>query len=656
MPATRCGAGSRSLYIPLYDHLHDHIGTPMLQAIRTRAGSIIVKVLFGLLIISFGFWGIYTRSDYFQGHSPETVIATVGDDNIRADDLQRVLQPTLERLRAQLGGAIDQQQIKQFGVVDNLLAQLIDRDLLDQEAARLQLEASDEVIRSAIYDNPAFRGPDGRFDRGLFNQVLIMNRLTEDQLIARLHRDLPRADLLQAITTGVTLPRPIVETLYRYRGEKRLADIVGFPVAGVKDVGQPSDADLAKFYETHPDLFRAPEYRAFTVGSLAPEEVVRPGDIPENKVREEYEQRKDEFETPEQRDVQQILSPSEEKAKEAAAALDAGKDWKEVATTIAKQDPESIDLGMMKRQDLPQQLAEVVFELPLNRPTDPIKTPLGWHILRVVKIEPAATQSFEQAKPQIQAELAQQEGIDKLEKLGNKVDDALAGGMPLADAAAKFGLKLATVAAADSNGADPDGKPVALPAGKEEMLKTAFSTEQGDTSRVAQTQDGAIFALHVDKVTPPQVRPLAEVRDKAVAAWQAEHKRETVTKQAEELAAAVKPDVPLAKVAADKKLSVTPSPPLSRDAQNAAPAPAALVSKLFAAKKGDVVTATDASGAYVAQLKEVQVPENPSDDVVSGLTQQLAGEARSDVAGAFTEALKRRYPVDIKRDALDRMF
>ena len=279
MPTTRCGAGSRSLYIPLYDHLHDHIGTPMLQAIRTRAGSIIVKVLFGLLIISFGFWGIYTRSDYFQGHSPETVIATVGDDNIRADDLQRVLQPTLERLRAQLGGAIDQQQIKQFGVVDNLLAQLIDRDLLDQEAARLRLEASDEVIRSAIYDNPAFRGPDGRFDRGLFNQVLIMNRLTEDQLIARLHRDLPRADLLQAITTGVTLPRPIVETLYRYRGEKRLADIVGFPVASVKDVGQPSDADLAKFYEAHPDLFRAPEYRAFAVGSLAPEDVVMSGEV-----------------------------------------------------------------------------------------------------------------------------------------------------------------------------------------------------------------------------------------------------------------------------------------------------------------------------------------------------------------------------------------
>src|SRR5437868_13771821 len=120
-----------------------------------------------------------------------------------------------------------------------------------------------------------------------------MNRLSEEQLLARLRRDLPRADLLQAVTTGVTLPRAIVETLYRYRGEKRLADIVGFPVAGVKDVGQPSDADLTKFYEAHPDLFRAPEYRAFTVASLAPEDVVKPGKSPENNVPEEYEPRKD---------------------------------------------------------------------------------------------------------------------------------------------------------------------------------------------------------------------------------------------------------------------------------------------------------------------------------------------------------------------------
>src|SRR5262249_14966767 len=122
------------------------------------------------------------------------------------------------------------------------------------------------------------------------------------------------------------------------------------------------------------------------------------------------------------------------------------------------------------------------------------------------------------------------------------------------------------------------------------------------------------------------------------------------------LAAAVKGDAPLAKVAADRKLTVTASPPLSRDAQNAAPAPPALISKLFAAKQGDVVTASDASGAYVAQLKEIQVPESPPDAAVSGLSDQLAGEARVDAAGEFPGALRRRFPVEVKRDALDRMF
>src|SRR5207247_392734 len=185
-----------------------------------------------------------------------------------------------------------------------------------------------------------------------------------------------------------------------------------------------------------------------------------------------------------------------------------------------------------KRTEMPHELADIAFELPLNRASEPVKSPLGWHILRVVKIEPPTTQSFEQAKPQIEAELQQQAAVDRIEKIGNKLDDTLAGGSPLADAANKFGLKVTTVAAADLGGNEPDGKAVALPAAKEEILKTAFATERGDTSRVIETPDGVIFTVHVDKVIPPQVRPLAEVKDKAVAAWQAEQKREAVAKQA----------------------------------------------------------------------------------------------------------------------------
>src|SRR4029077_2817024 len=100
----------------------------MLQAIRTRAGGIVVKVLFGLLILSFGFWGLYTRSPFFQnGQSPDAVVASVGDREIRADQLQAALRPVVERLRAQFGGALDQAQIKQLGVTDAVLEQLVNQ-------------------------------------------------------------------------------------------------------------------------------------------------------------------------------------------------------------------------------------------------------------------------------------------------------------------------------------------------------------------------------------------------------------------------------------------------------------------------------------------------------------------------------------------------
>ncbi len=628
----------------------------MMQWIRGRAGSIIVKALFALLIISFGFWGIYTRSDYYSGHSPDTVVAAVGDRNIRAEDLQRALEPALERMRAQFGTAIDPRQVKQLGILDTLLGQLIDRSLIDQEAARLGLEVSDEGIRSSIYANPAFRGPDGRFDRQLFAQVLAMNRLSEDQLVARLRHDIPRSDLLQAITAGIAMPRPVVEALYRYRNEKRLADIVAFPAASITNVGEPSEADLGKFHEAHPDLFRAPEYRGFTIASLSPGDLEQPGEIAEDELRKEYEQRKDEFETPDRREIQQILAPSEEKAKEAEAALAAGKDWKDVATTIAEQDPETIDLGLLSRQEIPHELGDVAFELALNQASPPIKSPLGWHLLRVVKIEPAATQSFDQVKPQIAAELKRQRAADRLDKIGNQADDALAGGGALADVAAKFQLKAATVAASDDGGSDPAGKAVALPVAADEVLKAVFATNQGDTSRIMDMKDGSIFAVHVDKITPPQVRPLAEVKGQAVGAWQAEQKREAATKQAETLARAVNPGLALAKAAGDKKLTLLPAAPLSRSAAPGQTVPPALVAKLFDAKPGDVVTASDDTGAYTAQLREIQSPKTVSDAEAAGLSDQLAGEARVGIAGEFTEALRHRFPVEIQREALDRMF
>ena len=629
----------------------------MLQAIRSKAGSVVVKGLFGLLILIFGVWGI---GDIFRNRSTDTVIATVGDQSIRAEELQTAIRRELQRLSTRFGASVDIQQAKKFGIIEDVLDTLIDRSLLDQETARLRLEVSDEVIRNAITDNPKFRTPDGHFDRVLFNAVLAENHLSEDQFVTLMRREIPRDGLQQAVVVGATAPQSMVDLLFRYRNEKRVADIVTLLIDEAGDVGQPSEADLTAFYDAHQDLFRAPEYRGFTLASLSPSDIAQGIEIPEAKLKEEFDERQDDFQLPEQREVQQILAPSEEKVKEAEAALAAGKDWNEVAIQIAGQNPDTIELGLMKREELPQVLSDIAFELPLNKPSEPVKTPLGWHILRIVRIEPAVSQTFEQAKPKLEAQLTHDEAVDRIYKAANRIDDALAGGMSIEDAAAKFGLKKTEIVAADVGDHDPEGKPVTLPVTATEVMKLVFATNEGQTSRVTEGSDGAIFMVRVSKVAAPTIKPLGEVKDQAVAAWQGDKRREKVAKTAEELAAAVKPGVRLAAVAAQKGLKVTTSPPLLRrpDGVNAKlqTTPPVLVAKLFEAKPDEVVIAADAAGSYVAQLGEVQIEETPSTSALADLSRDLNQGMRTDLAVEYTQALRARFPVDIRREAVDRLF
>jgi peptidyl-prolyl cis-trans isomerase D len=294
--------------------------------------------------------------------------------------------------------------------------------------------------------------------------------------------------------------------------------------------------------------------------------------------------------------------------------------------------------------------------LPLDKPSPPVKSPLGWHILRIVKIEPSKTQTFGEARAKLQAAVAHDEAVDRLYTIANNVDDALAGGADIEAAAAKFGLRKNVVVAVDEHGRDRGGKPVELPVAPSEVLKLAFAAEQDRVSRVTQTADGAIFVLSVSKIIPPAVRPLAEVRDKAIAAWQAEKRRDMAAKEADALAAAAKSGEQLSALAAAKGLKLTTTPPLLRQSPDADGVPAALVAKLFAVKPGAVVTATDGTGSYVARLSAIQEPPITAKTATAELSREIGAGLQSDIGEDFTRALRAHYPVEIRSETLDRLF
>lgn len=629
----------------------------MLQFIRSKAGSFAVKILFVFLIGSFGIWGI---GDFLRARGPDATVIKVGSHNITGDELQHEVRDQIERLRPQFGGTLDFAQAKALGIVDQTVDTLVNRALVDQLAADQHLVAGDRQIVDAIHEEKAFQNKNGVFDRATFENILMQNRLTEGAYEALLRVDLPRRIAVEPAIAGGAAPQILTDTIYKIRHEQRVADWLYLPAASVKDVPAPDDAAIQAYYDKHHDAFTAPEYRGFTLMSLLPADVDDQVKVTDDQIADSYKARVGEFTKEEKRHVLQILVKDDKTADAVEQALAAGKDFAEVAKTIAKQDPSTVDLGTVTKKELPPGTDEAAFAAKENEPTKPIKNPFGQVILKVTAIEPGGVKTLDEVKNQLTADLRKEAEGDLLYKLSTKVEDALASGADIDQIAQQFNLKTVKTASADEEGVGPDDKKIAaLPVDNATVLKTVFETPQGQVSSLEELKDGAgFYAVKVDSVTAPKLKPLDQVKDQVKQAWTDEQRATKIAAQAKALADQVKPDMPLAKLAAAQKLQITTTSPITRESNpREVPLPQALQQKLFELKQGETATAAAPAGQFVAQLMTI-TPADPAKDAAA--TDQLSTDLREGVSEEllieFTKALRQRYPVEVNRPAIDQLF
>jgi len=625
----------------------------MLQAIRSKSETYIIKVLFALLTASFALWGI---GDIFRNWGTDTSVAKVGSVEIGADQVGKEARAEIDQLRQVLPNGIDAEQAKQLGILNTAVERIIGGTLLDLETKRLKLLVSNDAVRQAITSDPTFKGQTGSFDQNRYVQLLAANQMSETTYESSVRTQMIRNQLTDAVSDGMSPPAAMVDAIYRSRAERRTADIVTLTPAAVPAPPTPTDDQINAYYNAHKDDFRSPEERAVTVATLRLDDVAATIAVPPDKLKAEYASRQSDYQTPETRNIQQMLLPDEATAKNAKAQLDSGKDFATVAKTLANADASSTDLGWVKKDDLPDQLGGPAFSLPKGKASDPIQTSFGWHILMVTDIKPAATQSLDSVKDALTKDIQREAAGDAIAKTANDIDDATAGGASFDQVVQKFGLKTQKIAAIDAQGRGSDGKPVDLPQPSDAVLQQAFSAGQGETSPLSELGDDGYFLVHVDKVTPAEVRPLADAKKDVVAAWQAEQRKTALDKLAASMVSDVNGGKSLKDVAAAHKLTMTTSPPLSRTS-DAPTAPPSLIAALFGAKPNGAVSAAAGDNVVVAQLKTIE-PADPKQDQagVKQLTDQLSASMKSDMLESFTRTLRTTFPVQINQTNLDHVL
>jgi peptidyl-prolyl cis-trans isomerase D len=622
----------------------------MRRAGQTLVGKIIATVFFGALIVSFAIWGI---GDIFRA-TPASTVAEVGDTKITIEQVRNAYNTELQRLGRQFRTVITPDQARAFGIDQQVVNNLVTEAVLAEQATRLGLSVSDQMIIQSIMENPAFKGADGQFNRALFDQVLRNASLSEAGFVQEQRGAMARLHLAEALAGDLTVPAAAREALHRYTSERRAAAYIVMPPAVAGDIPAPTSEQLQSFFDERKSNYQAPEYRAVTAMALDAASVAKPDAVSEADARKAYEQHKAKYGTPERRTIQQITFPSQAEAEAAAAKIKEGATFEAIAAerNVSQQD---LELGTFtKTEMLDPAVAEAAFALEQGAVSAPIAGRFGPVLVRVTQIQPESVRPFEDVAAEIRQQVAQERAQGEIETIHDAIEDQRAGAKPLADIAKEKNLTLVQIPAVDSNGRDKAGNAANAP-GADALVKAAFASDIGVDNEALRLPNGGYVWYDVTGIEPSREKPLDEVRDQVAAQWREDQIAQRLSEKARQLTERLEKGEAIEAVAQEVGTPVKTATDLARNAAKDDLA-AEAVNRIFAVpvgKAGNAANAADSRAVFkvtsatvpplITTTQEAQNIENQlrngmGDDLVS----QYIAQARQDLGVTINQQALRQ--------------
>ena len=633
----------------------------MISIFRAFLNTWAAKVFFLLLIGVFVIWGI---GDVFTARPTDTAVATVAGRRIEAGEVNEAYRRQLSQVTRMLGANVEPTMEMRRGVAAQALERLITQVSLSVAAADLGLVVPEDALRRAVWDTPTFAGADGKFDRTQFQAVLRNNGLTEPRFLDLMRIEIGQRQLMAAARAGATSPETLTRLVYAFQQEKRIADMVELRLAAAPPPEPPNDALLERWYNNNIARFSTTEFRRIKAVLLAPETLAAEVTPDEAQLRAAYDSRRAEFVKPERRSVQVLLSQDEAKAKSLAERWTANADWTAIQEAAKQDGAAPVELTDALRSEIPApDLAAAIFAADVDQVAGPLRSALGWHVLRVAKISLGSARGFDEVRPLLVAGVQADRSADLIYERANRIDDLLTGGMPIDELPGDLGLAAIT-GTLDARGNTPDGVAAPIPGSAElraALVQNAFQTAKGEPPRLIEgpRKPGVVagfYALVVEEIAPPAPKPLADVLAQVRLDWTRDAIRRHQEEAAAALLAAIKGGQSFADAALVADLPVVRLPPVSRAAEPPDEVPYQLVSPLFELKPGEATMVETVDGFVVAALVEV-LPAAPDADPIGygQVRDALARALADDVQAMLTAGLRARMKPQINKTMVDRI-
>ena len=624
-----------------------------MSQLRTKGKSTVVWILLGLMVLGLGGFGVTS----FSGGTTE--VGSVGDTKITADEYARALQNEMRNLSQQTGQQITMAQAQQMGLPAMVQGQLIGAAALAEQARRIGVSVGDEKVAETIMQAGAFQGPNGRFDRTAYSEILRRERLTEADFEATVRDDESRLILQRAIAGGVEAPTPMVDQTARWLLQTRdfawhelTADDLAEPIA------DPDEATLKAWHEANGDRFTAPETRRISYAWINPDMLSSEVEVDEEALRAVYDRNIEQFQRPERRMVGRLVFPTEADAQAARDQIDAGEKPFESFVIDRGLSLDDIDLGEVTRQDLGQ-AADTVFAAEQPGVVGPVQTDLGPALFSVNAILDPVDIPFEEARDDLRGEAALSRAARQIQDRAPDYEDLLAGGATLEELAEETELELGQVDwTAEGN---PEEGSIA---GYEGFRERAADITASDFPQLFELADGGVFAMRLDEIVPPTLKPFDAVRDEVLADWkQAELQRRLLDLAAEQRLAAVAQTSPGADAepqaeAVEEPAAVdwTTETGMSRSDYMRGLPPEILSQAFAMAEPGDVGVVDAGDRVFVLRLDQISDADLSTEDatqIVDSVKSRLDQSLQGDIFDYYARHVQRNSKVQIDQQAIN---
>lgn len=487
----------------------------MMDNLRTAANSLVIKIIFGIIIVSFILTGV---SGYLIGGSANYA-AKVNGQEISRGQFENAVASERNRQQQQLGEqfsvlAANEGYMKQMR--QQVLSRMIDEALMDQYAKHLGLGISDEQIKQAIFKEPAFQN-NGKFDNARYTAIIGNMGMTADQYAQALRNQLTTQQLINAVVGTDFMLAGETDELAALVSQQRVVREATIDVTALAAKQEVSEQEINSSYEQNKNNYIAPEQ--FKVSYIMLDAASQNVEVADTDIQAYYDQHQDEFTQPQRNRYSVIQTKTEAEAKAVLDELSKGGDF----AALAKEKSADIisarnggDMGWLEPGTTPDELKNSGLK-DKGQLSGVIKSSVGFLVVRLDDIQPAQTKPLAEVKDAIAAKVKQEKAVDAYYALQQKVSDAASNdNESLASAEKVAGVKTVETGwfGHDNLPAELNFKPVSDAIFNGGLV--GANGAPGMNSDIITVDGDRAFVIRIAEHKAEAIKPLAEVREQVI--------------------------------------------------------------------------------------------------------------------------------------------